>query len=158
MTLRYVTLGRRLLAPLPFLPFILDCEVPIAEEVGILPLANDRSTDCRLTKSHRTHLSSDIWTTRGKCKVWPDLANFRHLGKTLKVFGYSLRVYFVFGKTLTLIGQIFMKLNKFSLLLMAQYWKDNLAIWSHCKCIHLVYLPRVKSKRQRERENHKQDH
>ena len=54
------------------------------------------------------------------------------LGQTVKVFGYSLRVYFVFGKTLTLIGQIFMKLNKFSLLLMAQYWKDHLAIWSRC--------------------------
>jgi len=67
--------------------------------------------------------------------VWPDLAKFGHLGKTLKAFGYSLRLYFVFGKILTLIGQIFMILDKISLLIMAQYWKDNLAIWSHCsKC------------------------
>ena len=63
--------------------------------------------------------------------VWPDLAKFRHLGKTYKVFGYYLRVYFVFCKILTLIGQMFMILDKFSLLLMVQYWKDNLANWSH---------------------------
>ena len=69
-----------------------------------------------------------------KCSVWPDLAKFCHLGLTLKVFGYSLRVYFVLGKILTLIGQIFMTLDKFSWLLMAQYCKDNLAIWSHWKC------------------------
>ena len=43
----------------------------------------------------------------------------------LKVFGYSLKVYFELGKILNLIGQIFMILNKFSLLLMAQYWKGN---------------------------------
>ena len=70
------------------------------------------------------------------CPVWPDLAKFGHWGKTLIAFGYSLRVYFVFGKILTLIGLIFMILDKISLLLMAQYWKDNLAIWSHCWCPH----------------------
>ena len=65
--------------------------------------------------------------------MWPDFAKIRHLGKTLKVFGYSLRVYFVFGNTLTLTVQIFMILDKLSLLVMAQYSKDNLAIWSHCR-------------------------
>ena len=63
--------------------------------------------------------------------VWPDLAKFGHLVKTLKAFGYSIKVNFVFGKILTLTGQIFMILDKISLLLMAQNWKDNLAIWSH---------------------------
>ena len=64
--------------------------------------------------------------------MWPDLAKFCHFGKTSKVFGYSFMVYFVLGKLLNIIGQIFMTLDKFSLLLMAQYWKDNLAIWSYC--------------------------
>ena len=73
-------------------------------------------------------------TVSGKWIAWQDLAKFCHLGKTLKAFGYSLRVYFVLGKILTLIGQIFMTLEKFSWLLMAQYCKDNLAIWSHWKC------------------------
>ena len=73
--------------------------------------------------------------------VWPDLAKFVHLGKTSKVFGYSLRVYFVLGKILTLSGQTFMILDKFPLLLMAQYWKDNLATWSHCKTTLKGYVP-----------------
>ena len=41
-----------------------------------------------------------------------------------------MRVYLVLGKILNLIGQIFMIFENFWLLLMAQYWKDNLAIWS----------------------------
>ena len=64
--------------------------------------------------------------------MWPDLAKFRHFGKTLKVFGYYLMVYFALGIFLNIIGQIFMTLDKFSLLLMARNRKDNLAIWSHC--------------------------
>ena len=63
--------------------------------------------------------------------VWPDLEIYRHFGKILKAFGYSLRVYFALGKILNLFGrQIFKILDKFSVLLMAQ--KDNLGIWSHC--------------------------
>ena len=71
--------------------------------------------------------------------MWPDLAKFRYYGKTLKLFGYSLRVYFVWGKIVNLIGEISMMLEKISLLLMAQYWKHNLAIWSYC-CPHSSYL------------------
>ena len=56
---------------------------------------------------------------------------FHHFGKTLKVFGYLLKVYFALGKILNLIGQIYITLDKFSLMLMGIYWKDNLAIWSH---------------------------
>ena len=55
---------------------------------------------------------------------------WRNFAKTLKVFGYFLWVYFVFCKFLILIRHIFRILDKFSLLLMPQYWKDNLAIWS----------------------------
>ena len=71
--------------------------------------------------------------------MWPDLAKFRHFGKTSKVFGYSLRVYFVLAKILILIGQIFMILDQFTLLLMAKYWKDYLVIWSHWnQCRHIA--------------------
>ena len=48
-----------------------------------------------------------------------------YFGKTLKAFGYYLWVYFVLGKLLNLIGHIFRILGKFSLLLLAQYWRDN---------------------------------
>ena len=64
--------------------------------------------------------------------VWPDLVKFHHFGKTLKVFGYSFRGYFVLGKILNLIGKIFMIFDIFWLMFMAQCWKDNLAIWSQC--------------------------
>ena len=79
------------------------------------------------------HLSASYILTLKHCQVvWSDLAKFRHVGKTSKVFGYYLRVYFVLGKILNLIGHIFGILGKFSLLLLEQYWRDNLAIWSHC--------------------------
>ena len=69
---------------------------------------------------------------RRRCSSFcPDETSATRIGKTIKIFGYSLRVYFILGKILTLIGQIFMILDKFSLLLMAQYWKDNWAIWPH---------------------------
>ena len=55
------------------------------------------------------------------------------LWKNFIFFGYSLRIYFLLGKILIQIGQIVMILDKFSLLLMAQYWNDNLAISSHCR-------------------------
>ena len=45
--------------------------------------------------------------------VWPDLAKIRHFGKTLNISGYSLRVYFVLGKILTLIRQIFNNIGEF---------------------------------------------
>ena len=39
--------------------------------------------------------------------------------------------FFALGKIWNLIGQFFMILVKFSLMLMPPYWKDNLGIWSH---------------------------
>ena len=38
--------------------------------------------------------------------VWPDLAIFRHFGKSLHFFGKFLTVCFLFGKTLSLLSQI----------------------------------------------------
>ena len=38
--------------------------------------------------------------------MWPDLAKFRHFGKSLKVFGTVLMVYFLFGKMLSVLWQI----------------------------------------------------
>ena len=51
-------------------------------------------------------------------QIWKKFAT---LAKLKKVFGYSFRVYFVLAKILILIGQIFMILDKFTLLLMAKY-------------------------------------
>ena len=38
---------------------------------------------------------------------WPNLAKFRHFGKTSQVFGKILTVYLLFGKMLSLLWQIF---------------------------------------------------
>ena len=38
--------------------------------------------------------------------VWPDLAKFRHFGKSLQVFGQFLTVCICFGKMLSLLWQI----------------------------------------------------
>ena len=66
-------------------------------------------------------LTFDPTTNCSLPPVWPDLAKFRQFGKTLKVFGYSLRIYFVLANILILIGQIFMILDKFTFLLIAKY-------------------------------------
>ena len=50
----------------------------------------------------------------------PDLGKFRHFGKTSKLFGYYLRVYFVLGKILNPIWHILGYWAKFSLFLSAQ--------------------------------------
>ena len=63
--------------------------------------------------------------------VWPDLAKFRHFGKSLQVFSKFLTVYILFGKMRSLLWHFLLLLGKFSLLEMAKYLKNNLAIWSH---------------------------
>ena len=40
----------------------------------------------------------DLKRSRFKWPVWPDLAQFLHLGKNLKVFGHFQSNYLVFGK------------------------------------------------------------
>ena len=64
--------------------------------------------------------------------VWPDLAKFHHLSKSLQVFGSFLMVYLLFGIMLSrllqicdIIGLIFSVAN-------GQILKNNLTIWSHC--------------------------
>ena len=63
--------------------------------------------------------------------VWPDLAKFHHFGEILKVYGNLMRVSLAFGITLNLLRQIFILLDKFSLVQMTEYWTNKLAIWSH---------------------------
>ena len=52
--------------------------------------------------------------------VWPDLAMFRHFGKTLKYFESLRTIWHTFEQVLL---QIWSTLGKFSLLQMAKYWK-----------------------------------
>ena len=48
--------------------------------------------------------------------MWPDLAKFHQIGKSLNIFGDLFRVHSVFGKILNIIWEIFWLLGKFSLL------------------------------------------
>ena len=66
------------------------------------------------------------------------MAKFCHLGKTLKVFGKYLTIYFWFGKMMNLhwkicdiIGLIFSAANR-------QILKNNRTIWSHCLWFDVV--------------------
>ena len=54
------------------------------------------------TKRHFLH-SAYAQTER---PVWPDLAKFRHFGKSLEIFGKFLTAYFLFGKMLSILWQI----------------------------------------------------
>ena len=66
-------------------------------------------------EAREEHLDKSLCVTPPTpTSVWPYLANFRHFGKTLKVFGYSLRVYFVLGTILNKTGPIFIMLDHFS--------------------------------------------
>ena len=55
-----------------------------------------------------------------KCSVWSDLAKIRHFGKTLKALATLWA-----QKCYTNCAIFFMILDKFSLLWMAQFWKEN---------------------------------
>ena len=68
--------------------------------------------------------------------VWPDLAEFRHLGKILLVFGNLLTVYEVFDKILTILWQT---IYVFGQTIIVKNWTKNLAIWSHWLRIFLCY-------------------
>ena len=81
-------------------------------------------------KQNSNFLSYFNWSKSFECRaVWPDLAKFRHLGKSFQVFGKFLTVFF--GKTLSIlwqfcdiIGLIFIDAN-------GQLLKNNITIWSH---------------------------
>ena len=63
--------------------------------------------------------------------------------KKYKSFCQFLRVYLVFGKIPNLLWQILKLLDRFSLLWMDRYWKNNQPIWSQWSQSHLcLYEPR----------------
>ena len=62
------------------------------------------------------------------------------LWQNFKSLWLFLRVYFVLGKILNPTGHIFRILGKFSLFLLAQYWRNNLAIWSHWSTTMLMLM------------------
>ena len=61
--------------------------------------------------------------------VWPDLAKFRHFGK---VFSKFLRVYYLFGKILSLLWQNCDIIGLIFIVANGQILKKNLNIWSYC--------------------------
>ena len=65
--------------------------------------------------------------------VWPDLATFCRLGKSLQVFGKFLMVYLWFGKMLSLLWQISDIIGLIFFVVNGQVLKNNVTIWSHCK-------------------------
>ena len=62
--------------------------------------------------------------------VWPDLAKFRHFGKTYSDFGKILMVYLVFGKILTLLCQEFYVIGRIFIAVNGQILNSYQAIWS----------------------------
>ena len=70
--------------------------------------------------------------------VRPDLVKCQHFGKSLSL--WLLFECFILGKILNLILQILMILDNFWLFLMAQYWKDNLDIWSHWCTVSFLFF------------------
>ena len=62
---------------------------------------------------------------------WPDLAKIRHFDKSLQVFGKILTVYFLFGKTLSILCQICDIIGLIFSVANGQILKNNLTIWSH---------------------------
>ena len=84
----------------------------------------------------KTATSAFIWTSCSitLCTsigpVWPDLAKFRHFGKTFKVLGNFWRLIYYLGKFWADFGKFCMSWGK-------SYWckwpkfKNNLSIWSH---------------------------
>ena len=69
--------------------------------------------------------------------VWPDLAKFRHFGKSFLVFDKFLTVYFLFGKMLSLLWQIW----AIFIVANGQILKNNLTIWSHWPLFDKAPLP-----------------
>ena len=75
--------------------------------------------------------------------MWPDLAKFRHFGKTLKVVSKFLTVYFLSGKMLSLLWQICDNIGLIFIVVNGQILKNNLTIWSHWTPVVNQCLARV---------------
>ena len=71
----------------------------------------------------------EFWRDVMPTAVWPDLAKFCHFGKTLQV--KFLKVYFLFGKVLSLLWQIWYIIGLNLIVGNGQILKNNLTIWSH---------------------------
>ena len=74
--------------------------------------------------------------------VWPDLAKFRHFGKTLEVFGKFFTIYFLFGKMLCQLRQIYYIIGQILIVANGQLLKNSVTIWSHWNGATFVYLVR----------------
>ena len=82
----------------------------------------------------------DLFASKGmyqmlppKQPMWPDLAKFRHFGKSLQVLGKFLIVYFLFGKMLSLLWQICDIIGLIFIVANGQILKNNITIRSHWK-------------------------
>lgn len=90
---------------------------------------------------HDVHLLSHL----DSAGMWPDLAKFCHNGKILIVFGNIFEG--VLSNFESNLANVLLS-GKFSLLLIAKYWANNLAIWYHwlyseaCSCVCSCKLTR----------------
>ena len=74
-----------------------------------------------------------------KQAVWPDMAKFCHYGKTWQVFSKYLTVYFLFGKMLSLLWQIWYIIGLIFIVANCQILKNNITIWSHWEKLLLMH-------------------
>ena len=60
-----------------------------------------------------------VWKVDSECPgaVWPDLAKFRHFGKTFYYFGKNYMVHSVFGKVLNLLWKKFYSIGRIIIIL-----------------------------------------
>ena len=80
------------------------------------------------------YVASSLKITEGKDRIsalWPDLSKFRQFGKTLQVFGNFSTVYFLFGKMMDLLWQIWNIVWIIFIVAKGQISKNNLTNWSH---------------------------
>ena len=97
--------------------------IVIAPLVIALPEAGSKPMNMSLSGKCANHFAGD--------SVWPDLAKFRHFGKSLQVFGKFLLVYFFFGKMVSILWQICDIIRLNFVVANSQIFKNNLTIWSH---------------------------
>ena len=95
--------------------------------------ADARCKSCRRKKSLQRNCKAD------DCNSVTRFGEISPLWQNFKSLWLFFEDYFLLAKIFTSIGQIFMILDKFWMFFMAQSWKDNLTIWSHCFCIPRGY-------------------
>ena len=91
-----------------------------------------KSFDAKERKTqNRVVVGETIKGSIGSLAVWPDLTKFRHFGKKCHAFCKFLTFYFLFGKMLSLLLQIWYIIVLIFILADGQILKNNLTIWSH---------------------------